>query len=106
MARLLDAHPAEAAGHPGLVELLSSVVADGPALPAAGGAMAALARLCLEPGPRARVRAEANLAPVVRRAAPRRLAAQPAALAARVAAGGRLPGARATPVIHHKWSRY
>jgi hypothetical protein len=67
LVRLLDSGRApEAASLPGLVGLLGRVVADGPGLPAAGAAMAALARLCAAPGGRARVRAEASLVPVVR----------------------------------------
>lgn len=53
-----------------MIPLLGKAIADGPALPAAGGAMAALARMCVVPDTRARVRAEVPLAPVVRCAGP------------------------------------
>lgn len=67
LGRLLESRPADVASQPGLFDLLSKIISDGPALPAAGSAMAALARLCLEPGPRARVRTEAAcITPVVR----------------------------------------
>jgi hypothetical protein len=66
LARLQEARPDDVAAHPGLFPLLSRVLSEGPGLPAAGAAMAVLARASLAPAGRARVQAGVSLAPVVR----------------------------------------
>lgn len=66
LLHLLDTRSSEIASYPNIVDLLGRAISEGPAMPAAGAAMAVLARMSLVPETRARVRAEAALLPVIR----------------------------------------